>query len=768
MVEFINEFRIKSVPERFDVFTVKYDERYGDLRKFGYKCASQVSRKLCEEMMIPIASLGEHLIATENVKIPPSVIVTMKIDGVPTDVEVVLSASGSITQQDRYYTDAARKYLNRQVDVVLRKRSLRQDGRGFFEEKSKDVTRYYIVREGINVASHFNNGSFSFVIDPSSQVRAKLNLFQYLKEELAKRGIDHWHNVGEKSEEISKTLRGRAYNLRSTYEEPQRDEPHHNVYRFIEFKFDKGIDAGKDPTDPAEFHRRFGRVVNPDQPIVEVMAQDGRIVEHVPELLEELPTPRMLKRFGASEKVHDRSLKDANTRYYMTSDLLKPLVDEQLVDPNPIEVGIENFSPVRITLKRGYIDIKDNIDFQQIFKKKMLLRNPRTDSIMLFSSNMDSDVAKDLVNDLKKVFEDFGLPEPKIFEKLTLSSEIEGFYSEVSKELASLKPTNADLVLIILGIEDEDTNDSIYNNLKKDSFQNLFPLQFVNASTIVQAKENENLRKGVANPLFLQIAAKCSGQPYGLQPGFVPPGTIFVGLDKYRQPFKRNAPTVISVTIFDSDGTYICGDSDILSYDELNGTSKLEQLLKESYDKYKQLKGVDASTILYLIDTGVGTMDVELGKYLEKCTGLAKKVGAEFIFACGNKGSHLRLYSGNPIDLALTAERVSAFSAATRMPIENEVLVVSTEPIISRLKAKEYGTPRAVLYTILSCSEGIILEDAKRTLAKSVVWLCRHVWISPASTREPAPIFFANKLSRLVAATGIRITPDRTTAPLFL
>ncbi|MGI0091188.1 MAG: hypothetical protein ACREBS_05720, partial [Nitrososphaerales archaeon] len=427
---------------------VEYDAGYRVQRKFGYKCASQVSRKLSEEMTIPVASLGEQLIATGNVKIPPSVIVTMKIDGVPTEVEVILSASGSITEQNGNYPEAVRKYLNRQIDVTLRKRNFRQDGRGFFEEKSKDVTRYYVVREGINVASRFNNCSFSLVIDPSSQVRAKLNLLQYLNEELTRRGINHWRNAGEQAREISKALRGKAYNLRSTYEEPQRDEPHHNVYRFIGFKFDKGVGDGKDPTDPLEFHKKFGREVNPDQPVVEVMAQDGRKVEHVPELLEELPTPRMLKRFGASEKVHDRSLKDANTRYYMTSDLLKPLVDEQLLDPNPIEVVVENFSPVRITLKSGYVDIKANMDFQQIFKKKMLLRDPKTDSILLFSSSKDSDAAKDLVNELKKVFEDFGLSEPKIVENLTLPSEIEGFYSEVVKKLSSLKPTKTDLVLV--------------------------------------------------------------------------------------------------------------------------------------------------------------------------------------------------------------------------------------------------------------------------------------------------------------------------------
>ena len=102
------------------------------------------------------------------------------------------------------------------------------------------------------------------------------------------------------------------------------------------------------------------------------------------------------------------------------------------------------------------------------------------------------------------------------------------------------------------------------------------------------------------------------------------------------------------------------------------------------------------------------------------------------------------------------------------MPHENQLLVVSTEPIISREHSKEYGTPRTVLYTILARTGTEPLEDTKRMVAKSVTWLCRHAWVSPASTREPAPIFFANKLSKMVALTGIRVTSDRTTAPLFL
>jgi len=149
------------------------------------------------------------------------------------------------------------------------------------------------------------------------------------------------------------------------------------------------------------------------------------------------------------------------------------------------------------------------------------------------------------------------------------------------------------------------------------------------------------------------------------------------------------------------------------------------------------------------------------------CERAAKDIGALYALITANRSSHLRLYAGDPVD-DLSAERVSPFSATVKMRDPFQFLVVSTEPIISREKAREFGTPRPVLYAIFSKSEELELEDLKETVAKIVVWLCRHSWISPSSTRLPAPLFFANKLSRLVSDTGVSVGPDDTEAPLFL
>ncbi len=768
MAEFTNEFHVNSVPKNLRTFDVGFDKSYDTQSKFGYKAASQVSRKLSDEMHIPVASLGSKLITSTDVQLPPAVTVTMKIAGLPTDVEVMMKSSGEIKKGDADFGDAARKYLNKQIDVILKKSGFRQDARGFYEESSKDVKPFYTMYEGIHVAAQDHNGDFSLVIDPVTQVRAKLTLLDMLNEELKKREIENWRSAATVEKEINKTFRGKAYNLRSSYVEPQKDEPHHNVYRFVGFKFNKGVGDSSDPRSPGQFHEKFGRSVSPDQPIVEVTAQDGRKVDQVPELLEVLANPRTLKWFGASGKVHDRSLKDANTRFYMTSELLKPLVEAKLIDSAPQQVRVESFGPVLLTLKGSYIDIKSNRDFQEIFKKKKLLIPPSIDSITVFSSKDDSPEARSLVKELLRVFDDFAFSEPKLVEKLDAPSGLQEFYEYVSKEIKSAKPKKTDLVLVVFGFETEDIEEVTYNNLKRESLQQLFPLQFVNKESIQDATEEGKLRTGVANPLFLQIVAKCGGQPYGLQPGFVPGGTVFVAIDKYRQPFKFDSSTVLSVTVFDSEGSYICGNSDFVAYGISSAQEVLARLLNESYSLYKSIKKADASRILFMIDTGPGTMDEELRRYLQNCTDLSNKAKADYVFICGNKGSHLRLYSGDPTDFAMTAERVSPFTAATKMSKENQILVVSTEPIISREHSKEYGTPRAVLYTILAKSGQESIEETKRTVAKSLVWLCRHAWISPASTREPAPIFFANKLSKMVAATGVRITPDRTTAPLFL
>ena len=45
-LEFLNEFSIKKSEDQFDGCRVSYDPKYGDERRFGYRAAAQLARKI--------------------------------------------------------------------------------------------------------------------------------------------------------------------------------------------------------------------------------------------------------------------------------------------------------------------------------------------------------------------------------------------------------------------------------------------------------------------------------------------------------------------------------------------------------------------------------------------------------------------------------------------------------------------------------------------------------------------------------------------------
>lgn len=327
-----------------------------------------------------------------------------------------------------------------------------------------------------------------------------------------------------------------------------------------------------------------------------------------------------------------------------------------------------------------------------------------------------------------------------------------------------LNYTEQDLVIAVFKPSRDDTEDYLYNRIKAASLENLFPVQFVESPGIIKKSDSE-LRSSLVNPLFLQIVAKCMGQPYGLQEGFVPSGTVFVGIDRYRDPFKTNAPLITSVVMFDEFGGYVCSATDIAP-DERTIPS-LRPLLEKSLKEYKNVRKRNPHLLLYVLDTGLGTMEEQLLAEAKECEQVSTALKAKFAYISANKGSRLRLYMGDPRKV-LTAKRVQPFSAVTKMRDSREILVVATEPIISHEKGKELGTPRTMLYKILHHNYSGKQDELKRMIAKSIVWLCKHAWISPAATRLPAPLFFANKVSRLTASTGKVVNPDRSKAPLYL
>jgi len=766
MPEFINEFNVTKQIKEIQAYAISFNSKYASQKKFGYKVASQASRRLTEELKTPVASLGDLLLASPELNLPKIVTILMKIEGMPTEVEIAIAKKGLINQDDEKFCVAAQKYLNRYIDLVMTSKEYSQDGRGFYEKRTKDVSKYYASQQGIYInAQVHGDGTQTVIIDPLTQIRSKLNLLEALKLTLKEKGIEHWRKAKDCENEINKIFRSKAYSLRSTYVEPREEDLEHNSYRFSRFDFQQGLEKDNNPKNPVNFHKNYGRKFSMDQPIVEVIARGGFTVTQIPELLEESPSLHMLKRFGVSEKFQARSLMDASTRFYTTFTLMKPLVDNMIIQQGPMVVETKDFSPVRLTVEGDYIQLKKNYDFQKYFQKTKVLKKPNIKRIHLFSTKKDSTHADKLMKTLEQAFLDFKIPIPEVHKNFDCPDKLEEFKNCLLQLAREGKFSKEDLMLVVFSFGGEDLEDATYNSLKRASFRNLFPVQFVNIDSLEDDSGKMDLRKDIVNPLMLQIVAKGGGQPYGLQPGFAPVGTLFVAIDRHRNPFKASASLVTSVVLFDNNGSYVCSKSVIKKSEN---EASLSELVRDCFEKLRSVTHQEKwNLVVYMEDTGIGTMEEQMKNDVTECNLAAKELGSKYVFITANKGSHYRLYSGDPND-RLSASRVSSFTAALNMKNPNHVLVVSTEPIITKGAAKEIGTPRPVLYTIFSRSEELNLEETKEDIAKSIIWLCRHSWVSPTSTRLPAPLYFGNKLSKLVSETETPVNPNDMEAPLFL
>jgi hypothetical protein len=768
MPAFINEYPVKITVGSLQSHKITYDPALEKYRRFRYKASSQLSRELTDQLRIPVCSLGDVIYVTPEVKLPAVFTLTMKLEGSPTDVELFVQPEQEIKSGNLLYPDVARRYVNRVVDVQMTSGGYFQDGRGFYENTPKDLGKSYASYSGFFISTlSLSDGTLALVVDPTTLVRAKSNLRSVLNEELEKRGISHWRDALPYQDEINKVLRSRAYSLRSTYTErrPEDPDPTYLHYKFRGFDFSRDLGDESDPRSPAGFHSSFDRKFDLDQPRVEVTARGGYNVSQIPELLEEFPTMGMLRRYGMSGRIQARSQMDAQARYFMTTEHLKPLVKAGLIDETPLGVETEEFGPVRIVFESGYLELKTNYDFQKYFEKTRLLSKPQINHVHVFSTESDSGAAAELVRSLKTAMAEFGI-QTDFHLDLSCPDTIDDFVKVVLTKTEEEGFTHNDLALIVFGFEDNEVQDAAYDQIKAGSLARLFPTQFVSTSSV--EAEGRDLRKDVVNPLLIQIVAKCGGQPYGLQPGFVRSGTTFIGVDRYRDPFAVDSPLVTTVTLFDNEGNYVCGATDIAKTRDEDESLVLQALLSSCLKESSKGETVPKQNLaLVFVDTGVGTQETLLRRDAKVCEEALVGFAEDYAYVSSNRDSHLRLYSGDPSD-NLSAEGVSPFTGAIQMRDPQDLLVASTEPFVSKETGRIIGTQKPVLYRILDHSETLELTDLKRTIAKAVVWLCRHSWVSPASTRLPAPLFFANKLSRLSATTNTPLSANTLKAPLFL
>ncbi|MEM3798283.1 MAG: hypothetical protein QXY74_07630 [Candidatus Bathyarchaeia archaeon] len=128
---------------------LEYESTLSKRRRFGYKVASQVSRKLTDEMRVPVASVGVLIVIEDNVSLPKTLTLTLKLDdGLPREVRVGIKRANIVGMKNEIFLEAARKLLNRKIDLLMASQNFLQEGRGFYEEvRAKDLGKQYTMRQ---------------------------------------------------------------------------------------------------------------------------------------------------------------------------------------------------------------------------------------------------------------------------------------------------------------------------------------------------------------------------------------------------------------------------------------------------------------------------------------------------------------------------------------------------------------------------------------------------------------------------------------------
>ena len=768
---FLNEYRLVLSFPTIHGRAIHFPKVDTEISTLDYRVAGQLAAGLSNPSTgIVYAPLSGNSIVSDRPFSLDSGSVTVQADGRISELKVGLDNPFELTPEHPGYFQALRMLVNRKIDFALREQI--RDGRFYYGPKA-ERHRQFLFRLGAYVASKEGEHGVNIVIDPVTQISSTLNLDEMLREELKRLDVSDWHKLTQQqTSSLNRKFLSRAYNLRTDYTEiTSFGEEESKRYRFVRFDFSKSISDPLEPggkESPVEWHTRMGRresIGATDQPVAIVQTRAGHQPAQIPSLLRVAPNMSSLRILGLSEVAQNIGQKGASERVAATMEYAKKLHAAGLIGSveEPVKVETGTAAPIEWTLDKDYLEINKTSDFQRYFSKGKMLRKP---TIGRFIALYDKPAKADLVvvcRGLGKIASRFGveLPNPILTElPESLSERLDTVVRKADQYDLGLD----DLALFVVSGHRDDGNElSFHDQVKRYSLtERVFPTQFINVESIERYRkgtdnvwDEQRLTSEIMNPAFKQIVAKCGGVPHGLASGFATRGTIFVGVDRYKNHFDLKASVSAAVSVFDEHGGHIASNASLFDRDESDFLHGLEYLLDVSLRKVA--KQMQVRKIVLLRD---GTPQRDGEREREALRRVAGKYGAVHIFIEAPKGTHTRLYDGEADETGVFAEKPKPFTIVVNLPGRpNDFIVLATDPW--------RGTPKPMLYRISDMSSSLNLAEEKAGLAKTIAWLCTHSWVSPTSTRLPVPLDYADKMAELVGriGTAIKIEIDR---PLYL
>jgi len=768
---FLNEYESRYTPSKVHGLRVRFRKADSQKSAMDFRIVAQLASTLNLGEKGPVVAPfgGESIVSDQPFAISNQVVV-VQLEGRVVEVPISVDSEFQLVPADPSYLEAVRALTNCKIDIAMK--GLVRDGREYYELPGTRQRPYFLFRQGAYIASKTRANGVTLVIDPRVQFSSSLTLWEMLKKELETLRVETWTELTpDQAAAVNRTFRSRAFNLRTDYTEINRwGDEESKSYRFLEFDFTKSIAVAMNESSeesPYDWHCKMGRrdrINDRNQPVVRVRAKGGYTPTQIPSLLRVSPDRMALRIYGLSEAAQNFSQKSSGDRVGAMMRYATLLHQAGLIGPveHPIEVATENVAPIRWTVEGDYLDIRRAKDFQRFFSKGKLLRKPAIDRLIVFHESGARPETEALLQTLMKIAKRFRVPLPPAL-IIELPRERSTWLQTVIRLAEKEAYDLGDLALFVVeGTGETGKEFDFHDEIKRYSLsERVFPTQFVDTANIRRhvregrTGKETGLGPELVNTLFKQIVAKCGGVPHGLASGFAPRGTVFVGVDRYRDPFRFDPSASAAVSVFDEHGEHVASTAAFFDQDPSDYIVDLQRLLEVTA---RRVSTTHAIRKVVLLRDGIPQREAE--REYEALEAVAAQYNADFVFLEAPKFTRTRLYGGEADDTGMFVETAPPFTVATDLPGRpTEFVVLSTDPW--------RGTPKPMLYRIAAMSGTLDLKEEKERLARGIAWLCAHSWVSPTATRLPVPLDYADKMAHLVGRihTPMQSGIDR---PLYL
>lgn len=737
---YLNYFPWRKPPQRLFISEVrpKHENLVLDEKSdhIFYKHAANLAGKLSNKENI-VASKGRFLISNTEID-DISDIIDLFLGGLLLKEVKTEIINKSEVELNGSNIEFFKNFLNRKLDHYMDEAGFIQNRRFYWKpENVRKLDKNFNVNQGVIARTQvFSNQKAYLLSDFQTHYFSKLTIWDVIREILVNKGLTDWKNADPKDFNFlrNKTVESKYRIWKGYWIFESGKIDHLDINQSI-----KDTVVGDKKISILDYHKKAGRKIEEEEQPVLYVRRGRNILSYVPSLLRETPNMENLKRYNPrlSKIASEISRKDPFSRYFEIADNLDHLIENGIISlPQPVPV--DTFFP-QITMNDDFIEIKQDKDFIKYFSKGKIAKKPLWSKTHIFFDEKYEPILKEFLKELKTMIRKFKLKMTWQLHPFSSNLKIDGkAYLKEYKDfiLNESKGLNKD-ELVIWAVYKH--INALYSDLKYElTIQKDISTQQILINSLKKSLDNDALRTGYVNPLFPQLLAKMGGYPYLFQAGITMSNTIFIGLDRFRDPNKEKPSITAAAASFSEYGEYLGAASNRFDASPTDDFFDLDSILTTLLDDLVSRK-IEFSKVIVLRDGRIHDLQDEIDVVFDTFS----KYSVKGAFLTANKSSQTRIFKGPSLDEI--EEIPEQYISIYNFDEDNSFIIASTQPIISNGTPK--GTARPMLYRIEKHNLLTNLDRIKIDLSRAIAAFTRLNWASFKGNRLPAPLIFAHNLA---------------------